>query len=150
MDDKVNTSRLNAVQDAISIFVDVVKNSIDQNGYAWVGIGTGSTISLFIDKLKGFLSSAQLKKCFAISTSFQSQQLILNSGMQMGLLSQISELDIAIDGADEVDSTGTFAIKGGGGAHMLEKIVSLSAKLFIIIVDSDKVGLPQVLGNKVL
>lgn len=151
MSSQVAKSRDNAVEAILPQIIETIEKAISLNGSAWLGIGTGTTISVFMEKLKARLKSDLAKNCFAVSTSFQSQQLIISSGMTLAALSQApnAELDIAIDGADEVDSSGSFIIKGGGGAHLLEKIVALSAKLFIVIVDSDKVGKLNCLGHKV-
>ena len=146
------TDREHAIDAILPRIMETITDAIATTGSAWIGIGTGTTIALFMDKFKTRLHAAQLvRQCFAIATSFQAQQLIMDSGMTLAALSQApnGELDIAIDGADEVDSSGAFAIKGGGGAHLLEKIVALSARLFIIIVDSTKVGMFHCLGHKV-
>lgn len=73
-----------------------------------------------------------------IPTSHQSQQLITFSGMVLGSLSQFSSVDIAIDGADEIDESGRFIIKGGGGALFMEKIVASVADQFIVVADQGK------------
>jgi ribose 5-phosphate isomerase A len=63
--------------------------------------------------------------------------LAIDAGIRLTTLSQNPELDIAIDGADQIDSE-LRAIKGGGAAHTREKIVSVSAKRFVVVADDSK------------
>ncbi|XP_053921349.1 ribose-5-phosphate isomerase isoform X2 [Cuculus canorus] len=72
-----------------------------------------------------------------IPTSFQARQLILQNGLTLSDLDRHPELDVAIDGADEVDSDLNL-IKGGGGCLTQEKIVAGYAKCFIVIADYRK------------
>lgn len=72
-----------------------------------------------------------------VPTSFQARQLIVENGLQLGDLDRTPKLDVAIDGADEVDSDMTL-IKGGGGCLLQEKIVASCAKRLIIIADYTK------------
>ena len=62
-----------------------------------------------------------------VVTSYQSEMLAIDAGIPLTTLAQHPEPDLAIDGADQIDSN-LFAIKGGGAAHTREKIVSASAK----------------------
>lgn len=72
-----------------------------------------------------------------IPSSFQATQLILKHGLTLGDLSQYPVIDVAIDGADEVD-VDLNCIKGGGGCQLQEKIVIANAKQFVIIADYRK------------
>ncbi|XP_071517650.1 ribose-5-phosphate isomerase-like, partial [Panulirus ornatus] len=67
-------------------------------------------------------------------TSFQARQLIINHDLELSDLEITPQLDVAIDGADEVDAK-LVLIKGGGGCHLQEKIVAAAAKLFVVVAD---------------
>lgn len=64
-------------------------------------------------------------------------QLIIDTGMRLSDLSQTPELDVTIDGADEVDPQ-LNCIKGGGACHLQEKLVANAAKQFVVVADSRK------------
>ncbi|MHA2226963.1 MAG: ribose 5-phosphate isomerase A [Candidatus Hodarchaeales archaeon] len=101
-----------------------------------VGIGSGSTIVYAIKKLAEMDRTKNLNfKC--IPSSFQSQQLILENGLQMASLDQYPIIDIDIDGADEIDRE-LNAIKGGGGCLVQEKIIAANSSEVIIIADYRK------------
>lgn len=101
-----------------------------------VGIGSGSTIVYAVERLSERIRNENLQiKC--VPTSFQARQLILENGLYLSDLEQTPELDVAIDGADEVDQY-LNCIKGGGGCLTQEKIVASCAKKFIVIADSSK------------
>jgi ribose 5-phosphate isomerase A len=107
-----------------------------------LGIGSGSTVVYAVKQIAKLNKINNLNlKC--IPTSFQSRELIVDNNLDLVALDQYPELDIDIDGADEVDSNFNL-IKGGGGCHVQEKIVASVAKKFIIIVDfrkkSEKLG----------
>lgn len=99
-----------------------------------LGIGTGSTVDLFIDAL------AQHKGAFkaAASSSERSTQRLQNHGIEVLDLNQIQSMDWYIDGADEIDGQLNMT-KGGGGALTREKIVASVAQNFLCIVDDTKV-----------
>jgi ribose 5-phosphate isomerase A len=101
-----------------------------------VGLGTGSTTHYFIEKLGKRIKAEELN-ILGIPTSYQSFFLGKDSGIQITTLEE-HDVDIAVDGADEVDPKLNL-IKGGGAAHTLEKIVDESAKRFVVIVDSSKI-----------
>jgi ribose 5-phosphate isomerase A len=73
-----------------------------------------------------------------VPTSFQSKQLILEEGLALGDLERYPEVDIAIDGADEVDVRTLDCIKGGGGCQTQEKLVAYNAKMFVVVADHTK------------
>jgi ribose 5-phosphate isomerase A len=121
-----------------------------------VGLGTGSTATLFIREL-----AARKLKIRCVASSDESHDLAVSLGMNVQTLNELPELDIYIDGADEVcahpsmpDIGGLSVggsglggglavssldlIKGGGGALLREKIVASAAKEFICVVDSTK------------
>jgi ribose 5-phosphate isomerase A len=103
-----------------------------------VGLGTGSTTAYTIQALGDRLKSGQLKDIKGVPTSFQSEVLAKQYGVPLTTLDEIDRIDIAIDGADEVDPHLNL-IKGGGAAHTREKVVDYLAAQFIVVVDSSKV-----------
>ncbi len=100
-----------------------------------VGIGTGSTIACAIEELGRMVESGL--EILGVPTSYQSRFLAIRHGIPLTTLDENPSLDIAIDGADQVDAHFN-AIKGGGAAHTLEKIVASSSKRFVIAVDEGK------------
>ena len=102
-----------------------------------VGLGTGSTTAYAIQFLGDRLKSGELKDIIGVPTSFQAEVLAKQYGIPLTTLDAIDQIDIAIDGADEVDPQLNL-IKGGGAAHTREKIVDSLADLFIVVVDSSK------------
>jgi ribose 5-phosphate isomerase A len=101
-----------------------------------VGLGTGSTTHYFIEKLGKRIKEEEME-IKGIPTSYQSFLLAKDSGITITTLEEYS-IDIAVDGADEVDNQLNL-IKGGGAAHTLEKIVDESADRFVVIVDDSKI-----------
>lgn len=102
-----------------------------------VGLGTGSTTAYTIQFLGERLKSGELKDIVGIPTSFQSEVLARQYGIPLTTLDAVDRIDIAIDGADEVDPNLNL-IKGGGAAHTREKIVDTLAERFIVVVDGSK------------
>jgi len=100
-----------------------------------VGLGTGSTVAWTIKKI-GEMVDAGLE-IVGVPTSYQAQELAISSGVPITCLDQHPSLDIAIDGADQIDRN-LVTIKGGGSAHAREKVVSQSAKWFVIVADTSK------------
>ncbi|NEO50406.1 MAG: ribose-5-phosphate isomerase RpiA [Moorea sp. SIO4A3] len=103
-----------------------------------VGLGTGSTTAYAIQFLGDRLSSGEIKDIVGIPTSFQAEVLAKQYGIPLTTLDAVDHIDVAIDGADEVDPQKNL-IKGGGAAHTREKIVDSLAKQFIVVVDSTKI-----------
>ncbi|MDD3247208.1 MAG: ribose 5-phosphate isomerase A [Methanosarcina sp.] len=101
-----------------------------------VGLGTGSTVAYTIKEL-GRLVREEGLDILGVVTSYQSEMLAIDAGIRLTTLAQHPELDLAIDGADQIDSE-LHAIKGGGAAHTREKIVSVSAKRFVVVADESK------------
>jgi ribose 5-phosphate isomerase A len=100
-----------------------------------VGLGTGSTATLFIREL-----ATRKLNIRCVASSDASHELAASLGMSVETLNELPELDIYVDGADEVCRAhgGLDLIKGGGGALLREKIVASAAKEFICVVDSTK------------
>jgi len=101
-----------------------------------IGIGSGSTAAYMIQALARRLQ-AGLKIVGAVPTSEATEQLARTLGIPLTDLDTYPELDLAIDGADEIDSHLNL-IKGGGGALLREKIVASASRRFIVIADATK------------
>lgn len=102
-----------------------------------VGLGTGSTAKYAVERLGQKLQSKELKGIIAIPTSEATKNQALLCNIPITTLNEISEIDVAIDGADQVDKNFNL-VKGGGGALLREKMVERSSKKFIVIVDDSK------------
>ncbi len=102
-----------------------------------LGLGSGSTAALMIEALAVKIKSGEIKDVVGVTTSFQGEVLASQLGIPLKSLSSVSEIDLAIDGADEVDPKFQL-IKGGGACHVQEKLVAALAKKFIVVVDSTK------------
>jgi len=105
-----------------------------------VGLGTGSTVAHLLPAIAEL--GYRGLRCVATSPATETEASSL--GLVLEPLDSFTELDIAIDGADEVDPAG-WLIKGGGGAHTREKIVVATALRFVVIVSADKV-VPELSG----
>ncbi|MGB5771885.1 MAG: ribose-5-phosphate isomerase RpiA, partial [Crocosphaera sp.] len=102
-----------------------------------VGLGTGSTTAYAIQYIGERLQSGDLKNIVGVTTSFQAEVLARKYNIPLSTLDVVDRIDVAIDGADEVDPHKNL-IKGGGAAHTQEKIVDSLAEQFIVVVDSGK------------
>lgn len=100
-----------------------------------VGLGTGSTVAFMIQKLSERIKSGL--KITAVSSSQATTKLATSLGITTHKFGDFPEIDITIDGADEVDEN-LNGIKGGGGALLHEKIIASNSKKNIWIVDSSK------------
>ncbi|WP_046002990.1 ribose-5-phosphate isomerase RpiA [Pseudoalteromonas rubra] len=98
-----------------------------------VGVGTGSTVNHFIDALGSVKDTIK----GAVSSSEASTEKLKALGIDVFELNDVSELDIYVDGADEINAHNQM-IKGGGAALTREKIVAAVARQFICIVDNTK------------
>ena len=101
-----------------------------------IGIGSGSTIVYAVQKL-GEVDKAKSLNLKCIPSSFQAYQLIIENKLDLATLEQFPEIDVDIDGADEIDEYLNL-IKGGGGCLVQEKIVASNSKSLIIIADFRK------------
>lgn len=101
-----------------------------------VGLGTGSTAYWAIQQIGRKVQNGL--RIQAAATSVQSEQLALELGIPLIPLADIEELDVTIDGADEVDGAWNL-IKGGGGALLREKIIAAASRKLMIVVDESKV-----------
>ena len=102
-----------------------------------VGLGSGSTAALMIKGLGKRLASGQLRDIVGVTTSFQGEVLAAELGIPLRSLNAVDRIDLAIDGADEVDPAFQL-IKGGGACHVQEKLVAARADRFVVVVDSTK------------
>jgi ribose 5-phosphate isomerase A len=100
-----------------------------------LGLGTGSTASRFVDLL-GRKVAAGLK-VIGVPTSEATRVQAQRLGVPLTTLDETPELDLTVDGADEIDG-GLRLIKGGGGALLREKIVAASSRAMLVIVDASK------------
>lgn len=101
-----------------------------------VGLGSGTTSSQFIRAL-GARVNQGLRITGAVASSGASELLAQQFGIPLTTLTQHPQLDLAIDGADEIDPRLNL-IKGGGGALLREKIVASAARRFVVIADATK------------
>ncbi len=102
-----------------------------------LGLGSGSTAALMIKSLAEEIHSGKLRNIRGVATSFQSEVLALELNIPLIDLASISKIDLAIDGADEVDPRFQL-IKGGGACHVREKLVASKANQLLIVVDETK------------
>ncbi|HII99001.1 MAG TPA: ribose-5-phosphate isomerase RpiA [Methanoregula sp.] len=101
-----------------------------------VGLGTGSTVYYMIERLAEHVRNGM--RVSAIPTSFQTAIRAREAGIPLTTLDDNPVIDIAVDGADEVDPE-LRLIKGRGAAHLREKCVAAAARQFIVVVDDQKV-----------
>jgi len=113
-------------QAAASAAVDVVEDGM------LVGLGTGSTVGFLLPPL-----ARRKLDITCVATSAATRERAEALGLRMVPFTGIAALDVAIDGADQVDP-GYWLVKGGGGAHTREKIVAAAAARFVVIVSSNK------------
>jgi ribose 5-phosphate isomerase A len=100
-----------------------------------VGLGTGSTVAYLLPAL-----GARKLEITCVATSPATEEVAIGEGLRVVPFDELDDLkglDMAIDGADQVDPEG-WLVKGGGGAHTREKIVAAAANRFIVIVSSNK------------
>jgi ribose 5-phosphate isomerase A len=97
-----------------------------------VGLGTGSTVAHLLPAL-----AARALAIRCVATSPETERVARALGLDVVAFTGIERLDIAIDGADQVDAAG-WLVKGGGGAHTREKVVAAAAERFVVIASSEK------------
>ena len=105
-----------------------------------IGLGTGSTAMPAVNRLAEYIQNGELKDIKAVVTSFQTQNACQDYGIPVYSLNDRiidGKLDLAIDGADEV-TPDCFCIKGGGAAHVREKLVEYNSDVFVVVADSTK------------
>ncbi|MHA1596437.1 MAG: ribose-5-phosphate isomerase RpiA [Candidatus Asgardarchaeia archaeon] len=127
MSDVIQKAKENASKAALSLVED---------GQV-IGVGSGSTVRKFIELLGEYVTQNGIS-IHAVPSSLYSEILLRKFSIPTYTLWEYPEIDLTIDGADEVDGNLNL-IKGGGGSHTREKIVAYAAKKFIVIVDFRKV-----------
>lgn len=103
-----------------------------------VGLGSGTTSILAVAEIGKRVRDGL--RIIAIPTSEKTASQAKDLGIELSTLGDHSEIDVAIDGADEVESGTLSLIKGGGGNQLREKIVASASKRFIVIVDETKIS----------
>ena len=98
-----------------------------------IGLGTGSTV----EHLLPAIAARGLSGIRCVATSVATERQARELGIPVEEFGELERLDIAIDGTDQVTPDG-WLIKGGGGAHLREKIVAAAAERFVVIADSSK------------
>ena len=101
-----------------------------------IGLGTGSTVAFFLEALAEKMAEEKIS-VIGVCTSQQTEEHAKKLGIPVSTLAETPHLDIAVDGADEVDEQFRL-IKGGGGALLREKIVAAAAESVIIIIGAGK------------
>ncbi len=103
-----------------------------------LGLGTGSTAEKMLDALAERLASGALADVAGVPTSAATAARCGELGIPVLTLEEAGELDLAIDGADEIDPQ-LDLIKGLGGAHLREKVVAAAARQMVVVADESKV-----------
>ncbi|MCD8829938.1 ribose 5-phosphate isomerase A [Staphylococcus gallinarum] len=125
------------MMDKKQLKISTFNDALDQiNDGMILGIGSGSTIELLVPKIAEKLEREQINitgVCTSNKTAFIAKEL----GMHVVDVNDVEHIDLAIDGADEVDPNLNL-IKGGGGALFREKVIDAMAKRFVVLVDDSK------------
>ena len=122
----VEIEKLNAAKEAVKFVKDGMI----------IGIGSGSTVEIFLNELGKRIKNEGIE-VFGVPSSYKSHLVAIKNGIKIVDLFQYPELDLCIDGADQIDGN-LNCIKGGGGALTREKIIASASKKFIIIADESK------------
>jgi len=121
-------ARLNASKEAVKLVEDGMV----------LGVGSGSTVELFLKELAKTIREQELD-VEVVPASLATEIAAIRLGVKVRPLSEVDELDVAVDGADEVDPNLNL-LKGGGGALTREKIVDYCSREYVVIVDSSKLS----------
>lgn len=97
-----------------------------------LGLGTGSTVAYFLPAVAGRGVSVR-----CVATSPRTESAALELGLRVEPFDKLDRLDLAVDGADQIDPAG-WLVKGGGAAHTREKVVAAAADRFVVVASSDK------------
>jgi ribose 5-phosphate isomerase A len=97
-----------------------------------IGLGTGSTVGFLLPAL-----AARRLSLRCVATSAVTERIARELGLAVEAFDRLERLDLAIDGADQIDPRG-WLVKGGGGAHTREKVVAAASERFVVIASSDK------------
>lgn len=134
MADATGDNRMNAI-DELKKQAGYKAAEMVRNGQV-VGLGTGSTATHLVSRLAGRILNEGLD-IRAVSTSWSTTLQCRKLGIPLLDLGEVHHLDIAIDGADEIDGERNL-IKGRGAAHLLEKIVAAMAHTYVVVADESK------------
>jgi len=104
-----------------------------------VGLGTGSTTRFAVERIAERIKAGELKNIVGIPSSVQTENLAQQLAIPLAGLDEQSQINVTIDGADEVDPDLNL-IKGGGGALLREKVLAQASRQNIIIVDESKLS----------
>lgn len=98
-----------------------------------LGLGTGTTVA----QLLPALAQLRLRDLVCVASSPRTEHAARSLGLELRALEEVGELDLYLDGADQIDPAG-WLIKGGGGAHTREKILAAAARRFVVIASAEK------------
>ncbi len=104
-----------------------------------IGLGSGSTFYYALQKIGKLIKTGELQNIVAIPSSKNTEKIARDLNIPLITFKEKQEIDITIDGADEVDKYLNL-IKGGGAAHLREKVIAQASKRLIIIVDESKLS----------
>ncbi len=102
----------------------------------YVGLGSGSTMQLVIEALGRRIAAAPMSVT-GVPTSYQARALARAAGIPVCDPVDAPRVDLALDGADEIDPHGNL-VKGAGGAHVVEKVIAAWARRFVVVADKSK------------
>lgn len=102
-----------------------------------LGLGTGTTVAWFLKHLAAALADGRMQDIAGVPTSKATERICRESGIPLTSLSDSPQLDLAVDGADEV-TPGLDLMKGLGGALLREKMVAAAARSFVVVADASK------------
>ena len=102
-----------------------------------LGLGTGSTAGVMLEALAARIADGRLRDVAGVPTSDATAAACRSLGIPLTTLAETPELDVVIDGADEIDP-GLDLIKGLGGAHLREKVVASAGRLMVVVADERK------------
>ncbi|MBK5220398.1 MAG: ribose-5-phosphate isomerase RpiA [Thermoleophilia bacterium] len=132
MDNSANRVRVVSAADSEKRLAAEAAAELVESGMT-VGLGTGSTVAHLLPAI----ARRELRNIRCVATSVATAEQARELGIPVEEFNSLNRLDIAIDGTDEVSADG-WLIKGGGAAHLREKIVAAAAERFIVIGDSSK------------
>ena len=121
------TQKRRAAERAVELVQDGMK----------LGLGTGSTARHVLQVLAERRGRGELRNIVAVATSSATEEQATELGIPLSTLEEVPQLDLGIDGADEVDEELNL-IKGLGGALLWEKIVAAACEQFVVVVDDSK------------
>lgn len=126
------------MNDGVDLKARAAERALDfLDGVRLLGLGTGSTAERFTKRVGELYQSRDLSDILAVPTSIETAHLARDCGIPLTTLDEHPELDLTVDGADEVDPR-LDLVKGLGGALTREKIIAHASRRFIVIVDEGK------------